>query len=325
MIPHVTVIVCTRDRPLQLEACLDAVAGQRHPHFDILVVDNGGTEAVNEICRRHSAACISEPVAGLTRARNLGARAARGDIVAYIDDDAIAEPEWLAALAREFDDPEVAAVAGRTRYMLAQDDSLRMSDLDAPGEIGRRPHQRFDRRTRDWFTLACFGGIGDGNTMAFRRSVLTSSVRFDERLGRGRLLDSGDEHVAFMSLISDGYRVTHAPDAVVRHPMPAEPSRRGAKRFRDLRASVAYIIFLWLQFPGHRMDLARFLRRALLKRLPGSGAPAAAAAGLSLFQIATAVFGGIRIYRKARQEWVSHTRAAGSPVDTATPRVVTLR
>ncbi len=40
--------------------------------------------------------------------------------------------------------------------------------------------------------------------MAFRRSVLTSSVRFDERLGRGRLLDSGDEHVAFTSLISDG-------------------------------------------------------------------------------------------------------------------------
>ncbi len=132
-------------------------ARQRYPHFDILVVDNGSAEPVHDICRSRGAACISEPVAGLTRARNLGARAARGDIVAYIDDDAIAEPEWLAALAREFDDPEVAAVAGRTRYMKAQGDSLRMSDEEAPGEIGRRPHQRFDRRTRDWFTLACFG------------------------------------------------------------------------------------------------------------------------------------------------------------------------
>jgi hypothetical protein len=107
--------------------------------------------------------------------------------------------------------------------------------------------------------------------------------------------------------------------------MPAEPSRRGAKRFRDLRSSVAYMVFLWLQFPGHRVDLARFLRRALVKRVPGSGAPAAAAAGLSLFQIATAVVGGIRIYRKARHEWLSHTRVAGGTVDTATPRVVTLR
>ena len=325
MVPHVTVIVCTRDRPAPLAACLDAVAQQGYPHFDILVVDNGSAAPVNDICRSRGAACISEPTAGLTRARNLGARAARGEIVAYIDDDAVAEPGWLAALVREFDDPEVAAVAGRTRYMNAQGDSLSMTAEDAAGEIGRRPHQRFDRGTPDWFTLACFGRIGDGNTMAFCRSVVTSSVRFDERLGRGRLLDSGDEHVAFTSLISDGHRVTHAPDAVVRHPMPAEPRLRRAKRLRDLRSSVAYIMFLWLQFPGHRAELARFLRRALLKRLPGSGTAAPAAAGLSRLQIVSAVFGGVRIYWKAQQEWRSHKQVAGGAVDTATPRVVTLR
>ena len=177
-------------------------------------------------------------------------------------------------------------MAGRTRYMKAHGDTLRMSDEDAPGEIGPRPRRSFDRATPDWFTLACLGQIGDGNTMAFRRSLLTSSVRFDERIGRGRLIESGDEHVAFMSLISDGYRVSYAPDAVVRHPMPAEPSLRSAKRFRDLRSSVAYILFLWFQFPGHRIDLARFLRRALLKRVPGFGAAAPAAAGLSRFQVA---------------------------------------
>ncbi len=323
--PVFTVVVCTRDRPAQLEACLAALVQQRHPHFDILVVDNGSADPVHDICASRGIACISEPVPGLTRARNLGARAARGEFVAFIDDDAVAEPEWLGALAREFADPDVAAVAGRTRYMRAQGDSLRMSDDDAPEEIGPRPHRSFDRTTRDWFTLACLGQIGDGNTMAFRRSVLTSSVRFDERLGRGRLLESGDEHVAFMSLISDGYRVAYAPEAVVRHPIPAEPALRSAKRFRDLRSSVAYILFLWLQFPGHRVDLARYLRRALLKRVPGSGAASPAAAGLSPFQVVAALCGGVRTYWKARQEWLSHSRVAGSPVDTATPRVVTLR
>ena len=323
MVPHVTVIVCTRDRAAQLEACLDAVARQSYPRFDMLVVDNGSTEPVNDICRRRGAACISEPVAGLTKARNLGARAARGEIVAYIDDDAIAEPGWLAALAREFDDAVVAAVAGRTRYMKAEGASLRMSGDDAPDEVEARPHRGFDRDTRDWFTLACFGRIGDGNTMAFRRSVLTSSVRFDERLGRGRLVESGDEHVAFMSLISDGHRVMHAPEAVVRHPAPGEPALRLVKRYRDLRASIAYAIFLWCQFPGHRWDLARFFGRALRRRVPGSAAAAPAAAGLSRFQIMAAVCGAIGIYWKARQEWLPRTPVAGS--DTVTPRVVTLR
>ncbi len=107
--------------------------------------------------------------------------------------------------------------------------------------------------------------------------------------------------------------------------MPAATALRRAKRFRDLRSSVAYIMFLWLQFPGHRADLARFLRRAVLKRMPGSGAAAPAAAGLSARQILSAVCCGVRIYGKARQEWRSRTPVAGGAVDTATPRVVTLR
>jgi hypothetical protein len=73
------------------------------------------------------------------------------------------------------------------------------------------------------------------------------------------------------------------------------------------------------------MDLARFLRRALLKRVSGSGAAAPVGAGLSRFQVVAALFGGVRIYWNARQEWLSHKRVAGRPVDTTTPRVVTLR
>jgi glycosyltransferase involved in cell wall biosynthesis len=323
MVPHVTVIICTRDRAAQLAACLDAVVCQRYPRFDILVVDNGSADPVDDICRQRGAACIIESVAGLTKARNAGARAAQGEIVAYIDDDAIAEPGWLAALAREFDDPAVAAVAGRTKYMKAQGESLRMSAEDAPGEVEARPRRAFDRDTRDWFTLACFGRIGDGNTMAFRREVLINAVRFDERLGRGRLVDSGDEHVAFMSLISDGHRVMHAPAAVVRHPAPAEPALRRAKRFRDLRGSIVYALFLWYEFPGHRRDLARFAGRAVLRRIPGRGQAAPATAGLSLVQVIAAVAGGIRRYRKARQEWPPRSPIAGSTVETVAPRVVT--
>lgn len=323
MVPDATVVVCTRDRPAQLEACLDALAAQSYPCSEILVVDNSATGSVADICRQRGVACIREPIPGLTRARNLGARAARTEIVAYIDDDAIAEPGWLEALAREFADARVAAVAGRTRYMKAWGDQP-MSEDDAPGEPGPRPRRVFDRDVDGWFALACFGRIGDGNTMAFRRRLLIEAVRFDERLGRGRLIESGDEHVAFMSLISDGHRVIHAPDAVVRHPMPAEPGRRHAKRIRDLRASMAYMLFLWLQFPGHRPDIARFLRAALRKRVSRSPAVAPGPAGLTIPQTIAAVWHGVRVYLKARQEWLPHGRTNQHAV-VATPRVVTLR
>lgn len=320
MIPDVTVVVCTRDRPRELERCLSALAEQRYANFDILVVDNGRGEGIAESCRTRGVACIREPQPGLTRARNLGARAARGDIVAYIDDDAVAEPEWLESLVRDFEDGRVAAVAGHTRYMQALGDSLEMTGEPAPHEGRVRARLVVDRGTRGWFTLACFGGIGDGNTMAFRRALLTSAVRFDERIGRGRLIDGGDEHVAFMSLIADGYRVAHAPDAVVRHPAPATAVAQRAKRRRDLRSSIAYLIFVADQFPAYRRDIARFLGQAAVKRTRGLGG-AAPRSPLSLFESLAAIAAGCRLYWRARKEWSSPMPAAG----TATPRVVTLR
>ncbi|MGE0862278.1 MAG: glycosyltransferase family 2 protein [Vicinamibacterales bacterium] len=321
MVPDTTVVVCTRDRPAQLETCLDSLAAQTHLPFEVLVVDNGASGVVTDICRARGVACIREPIPGLTRARNLGARAARGEIVAYIDDDATAEPGWLNALVREFADPGVAAVAGRTRYMTAWD-GLRMTQDEAPGEPGPRLRQAFDRSTRGWFAQACFGRIGDGNTMAFRRSVLLDAVRFDERLGRGRLIESGDEHVAFMSLISDGHRVVHAPEAAVRHPMPGDPRLRRAKRLRDLRASFAYMIFLWFQFPTHRGDLSRFVVGGLYRRAGGTARAVPAPTRLSAFQALAAAWSGICVYLRARREWLP---GDGRPAAAAMPRVVTLR
>jgi glycosyltransferase involved in cell wall biosynthesis len=297
-----TVIVCTRDRPAHLRACLDALALQSYLRFDVLVVDNASVEPVDEICRARGIRCIHEPVPGLTRARNLGARAAHGELIVYIDDDAIPEPGWLEALAREFSDPSVAAVAGRTRYMNAHGDSLFMSAEPAAEDNGLRPWRSFDRQTRNWFALACFGGIGDGNTMAFRRHAIVNLGGFDERLGRGRLLEGGDEHVAFMSLIAAGGRVVYTPDAAVRHPMPASPALRRARLKRDLSASIAYVLFLWVEFPAHRRDIIHFLGRAVMKRVPGVSRPASASVRLTRLQALIAMLSGIRIYWKARQE-----------------------
>ena len=299
--PVVTVIVCTRDRPQLLENCLVALVRQTHPNFDILIVDNARLPQVRDICRRHGVEYCHEPVPGLSRARNTGARVARGAIVAYIDDDAIPNPDWLSALVRDFENPAVAAVTGQIRYVKACDRTRLMLSDDAPYEMAARSRNAFDQGTQAWFAKACFGGIGDGGNMAFRRDLIAGPAIFDERLGRGQTLDGGEEHVAFMSLISHGYRVTHTPEAVIRHPGPATPEQQRARHFNNLRSSIAYLMFLFAEFPTHRLEIVGFLLRAVARRLTGYGytRKGRISRGLALRAIARGPF----LYWKARGDW----------------------
>jgi O-antigen biosynthesis protein len=300
--PSITVIVCTRDRPVLLEQCLCALSRQTYPRFDVLVVDNAPMQPVQDICRRWGAAYVLAPLPGLSRARNVGARLAQGELLAFTDDDAVAEAGWLEALVEDFGDREVAAVSGWVRYMKAQGDSRAMSDEEATHQT-TRVRRSFDQNTSSWFTLACFGGIGDGGNMVFRRKLIASVQPFDERLGRGRLLDGGDEHVLFASLIARGYRIAHNPEAIVRHPSPPTPELQRARRFSDLRSSIAYLMFIWGEFSTHRIDILRFLSRAVLRRIFATGAGQPAAAHLSRWQSLRAMLGGALVYWRASREW----------------------
>lgn len=300
--PGITVIVCTHDRPLLLERCLESLARQTFRRFDILVVDSASTPPVRELCLRHDVGYVYEPIAGNNRARNVGARLARGELVAYIDDDAIAEPGWLDAIVREFADRAVAAVCGKYRYMKTYGDPAAMSEDEATEGIVVRPRGVFDRQTPDWFALACFGGIGEGSNMAFRRELVARAPGFDERLGRGRLLYGGDESVMFMLLIERGHRIVRAPEAVIRHPHPAAPELQRALRLRDLRTSVAYVLFLWFEFPAHRPDILRHLGRAVRKRMTRPDAAQPAPIRLPRWQALRAMLGGVVLYWKARRE-----------------------
>lgn len=304
--PSVTVIVCTRDRPALLEKCLEALSTQTYERFDVLVVDNASAQPVHELCARAGATWLWAPVPGLTRARNIGARHARGEIISYIDDDAIVEEGWLQGIVRGFDDPGIGAVTGRVRYMKAIADSRESSSEQAPDDRPRPP-ARFDSATAGWFGKACFGGIGDGGNMAFRRELIAAEIPFDERLGRGRLLDSGDEHVVFASIIERGYAIAHIPDAVVRHPAPATPAARRARRLLDIRSSIAYLMFLWDEFSSHRADILRFLSNAVFRRIAASGTGRLTGTKLRRWETLRAMLGGIFVYRKARREWDAST------------------
>ena len=108
-----SVIVCTHNGGATLRACLDSLGRLSHPDHEVLLIDDGSTQDIAAIARAFPFVCCHrQDHAGLSAARNLGAKLATGDILAYTDDDCLAEPDWLDRLAEAFDDPQWVAAGG---------------------------------------------------------------------------------------------------------------------------------------------------------------------------------------------------------------------
>ena len=111
--PNFSVIVCTRNGSATLRACLEALSRQTHSRYEVLVIDDGSTDATADIVRSFDFVRYQrqEP-AGLSAARNLGMTLAQYEILAYTDDDCIPDEDWLHQLALAFDDEKTAAAGG---------------------------------------------------------------------------------------------------------------------------------------------------------------------------------------------------------------------
>lgn len=237
---HCTVVVCTRNRPESLSACLASLAGQRVQGFQVLVVDSAPADSRGrDVANRFSAQYLLEEQAGLSRARNAGLRSAAGAIVAFLDDDCVADSQWLESLLREFSDPRVAAVTG---------------NIFMPGPEFAGERKILDRSHRAWFEMAHFGGIGSGGNMAFRRGALPGG--FDERLGRGAPLAAGEANLAFSAILEARHRIVYTPQAVVTHP------RQSAAGFQAIASVAACFTMLLVESP-YRGKALRYCLEAL--------------------------------------------------------------
>jgi glycosyltransferase involved in cell wall biosynthesis len=259
-VPTCSIVVCTRNRPLELARCLKALANLDYSGYEIVVVGNAPSDArARDLATHWRVRYLIEPIVGLSRARNTGALTCDTEIVAFIDDDAIPEPNWLAELARVFDDPMVFAATGKVLPIAPP--GMQATCLCAPYGCfdGGLQERVLDRLNPLWFELANFGGIGDGGNMAFRRRAFDAWPGFDERLGRGTPLYGAEEHYAFFGLIDRGFRVIYTPNAVVRHPFASDLQDIRSRHLKDLAAASGYMMFLFFEEPRYRRRLLRYL------------------------------------------------------------------
>jgi hypothetical protein len=100
--PSISVVVCSYNGARTIRETLEGLRRLEYPDYEVIVVDDGSTDATPDIAREYDVRLISGPNRGLSHARNVGLHAARGEIIAYIDDDAWPDPHWLTYLAAAF-------------------------------------------------------------------------------------------------------------------------------------------------------------------------------------------------------------------------------
>ncbi|MDQ5851719.1 MAG: glycosyltransferase, partial [Chloroflexota bacterium] len=110
--PRISVVVCSYNGARTIRECCEGLLRLDYPNFEVIIVDDGSTDATAAIAREYPFQVISTDHRGLSAARNMGMEAATGEIVAYLDDDAYPDPDWLTYLTATFLHTEYVAVGG---------------------------------------------------------------------------------------------------------------------------------------------------------------------------------------------------------------------
>ena len=218
-LPAATIAICTRDRADDLARCLAGLQTMLDSSQDrtseVLVVDSAShspeTRLVAE--RFRGTRYIRLERKGLNVARNAAMRSAGGEIVAFIDDDAVPDAGWLEAHRAAFAHPLTMASTGLTLPLELETEAQEQFEAVSSFSRGFAP-RTFDHRNMHPLTA---GRAGAGVNMALRRTVIDLVGPFDEALDAGTPTHSGGESELMARIIAGGYRIVYTPSALNWH------------------------------------------------------------------------------------------------------------
>lgn len=224
--PTATAVICTRDRPQLLARALLSLQAQRRPPLEILVVDNApSSEQTHQTVNREFPMLryVREPVPGLNFARNRALREAKGDIVAFLDDDAVADPDWIAATEEAFaESPRLGGCMGKVDALTLASAGAQLFEANGgfargPRRIHLPPGAGPDPAGMPRPLIAWCIGIGSGVSMALRKDLVVQLGGFDNALDMGAALPGGGDHDMLWRLLESGAEVIYEPRVQARH------------------------------------------------------------------------------------------------------------
>jgi O-antigen biosynthesis protein len=199
-LPMVSVIVCTYNGSRTLQDTIDGLKQVEYPNFEVIIVDNGSTDGLtSEMAQQSGFRVIQTPPTGLSAARNTGIMEARGEIVAYIDDDARPDPHWLHYLVNSFRISDHCGIGG--------------PNVQPPGDgliaecVANSPGGPIHIMLTDEIAEHI-----PGCNMAFRKSQLEAIGGFDPQF---RV--AGDDVDICWRLQAQGWTIGFSPTALVWH------------------------------------------------------------------------------------------------------------
>ena len=260
-----SVLICTRNRAQSLAAtlarfeCIFKHLAERFAgDYELVIVDNASTDDTRQVAEAfitlfpNHARYLHESQPGLSRARNAAVKAAKGEIIAFTDDDVLVAKNWLDEIDREFsNDVELFALGGRV--VLARDS---LQDVAI-----------FDVEERREITFPNSGGVAMGANMAFRRELFDRIGLFDVRLGAGTFFAGGEDIELIYRALKAGYKFLYAPNVLVAHDHDRTTAQQACQLIYGYgKAYSAYILKHVLRRDAYALRMAYWLVSGLPSR-----------------------------------------------------------
>ncbi len=250
--PLVSVVVCTYNRADYLERCFTCLDGQDYRNFEVVVVNGpstDGTEAL--LAQRSNIKVCSNSTRNLSISRNIGIEATSGEIVAFIDDDALPYADWLSQLVKRYLEMPAAVVGVGGRTFLAN--QLKYQ-FEAGLVDGFGCHMAVTNDSPDYFESDRYRHLL-GTNCSFRRDALVQVGGFDEQYDY--YLDESDVAVRLQQA---GGLIANANEAYVRHEFAQSHNRQGGDYNFNWKTITKNTVYFGLKNATHRPTSARLVR-----------------------------------------------------------------
>jgi GT2 family glycosyltransferase len=247
----VTVAICTYHRPDDLIKAMRSIKDQTRLPEEVIIVDNGCQDDIKALVESvmPSARYVAESFPGLDFARNRAICETNSEILAFLDDDAIADPDWVFSIRNAFSNNNVSALTGLILPLELKTNAQQLFEKN--GGFGRGFKKRIVPKTSGNGAFHVFPAlvntfnIGSGCNMAFKTSVLKKLNGFDVALDAGAFLPGGGDLDMFYRTMRNGYRIIYEPKAMVLH--------RHRRSMQTLKR----------QLSGHQRSVIAFLTKAI--------------------------------------------------------------